>query len=156
MDRALERTRARRTLAASYGLLVLAMVLALTSKVDDSAGNALFYLAFIGIIYGTCVYAHSKGYSYSLGFLCLLGFGLGPLIVWLLREKPQTVAEAAASATAMGADKLMRWAGDLRATGRFDEAEAAYRELITRYPDTDMAADAQRKLDSLEAHALRT
>ena len=153
-----ERIKGKIVLLAGYVLLVLAvMVLHSYNAVDDDGIVRFEYyaphvLAMILIVCGNSMYAHSKGYSYSWGFLSAYTL-IAPVIFMFIRERPESIVEAAATMTVK---QLFGWAENSRAAGNFKEAEAAYVEIIKRVPRTSHAADAQRELDSLSSNESET
>ncbi len=163
-----QRRWAKVVLVLGYVLLILSYQAFDSSNAKDDYGAVklqyylLFFLAIGLTVFGNGMYARSKGYSYLLGLICLAGairvapvadqgaytwgMWITPIIIAFKRERPESVAQAAAT---MSAKELREWAENSRASGGFEEAEAAYREIMNRFPSTSDALDAEHELDGL-------
>ena len=109
--RLVERRKAKKLLALACGVGLFAVgasgsgIFDGLSETMDWIANLPFWATYAIFLWGLSSYMHSKGYSYSYGFLgCLgglvslgplgcLGWGVGPLIALILRERPEKVDE---------------------------------------------------------------
>ena len=90
-----QKKKSKRYLLAGYvWFAVLVVLIGIFPKMDEVAGGLIGWVGLILIIYGTALYAQSKGYSsYTWGLLAFLSCALAPLILAFLGDKSQPIGE---------------------------------------------------------------